>query len=577
MNSMVATKLLSIVLCGKNDNYLGNFIYRITTCLNYLSQNIKAIGRENDIEILVTDWGSDIPLSNALFLSKECSEITRFIYVPPNICAIFNTDGQSFNAHSSMNTAIRRSLGMYIMFMPADVLIPSISIQNLLMLLEGDLDSCFPPSKAMLNIGRKRIPWQVVSKEPTPHELERYIQLHNRHMIYENDFPGLIGGYGAMILHRDIWYECDGLIEDRAGHGYTDVELGLRISQRYPCIDLGCFGICVYDMEQKTDLWSKVKELEPPRIRRSINLDNRDWGLANYKFEIQKSSLNKEASCESSSTSPAKKMFFATDKLLTFDQVRKFLKMRGNLLNIWWKKDEVKLVRHSSEWAALNALAWYTLNFLPMKYLEFDVHQGYTVSVASSINKGLEIYAIDEWDRSDNDPDKHPIWFPSSLLHANNFQGYIRFVTGDKFTALERLKESFIGNMLFDLILFRCDMFGHASLDQIDMLEGHISDNGGLIITAIDPSLFADALQYATKKYPSYLRIDCCEYNTAIFLNTDNSLEEERAKLESLKYNLHKEWKTDWFFIYSTYLVSRIISKSVSLAKKKLQPKKLDG
>jgi len=54
--------LISFIFCGRNDNYLGYFKYRITTAINYLCRNVKKIGRLKDMEVIVVDWNSEIPL-----------------------------------------------------------------------------------------------------------------------------------------------------------------------------------------------------------------------------------------------------------------------------------------------------------------------------------------------------------------------------------------------------------------------------------------------------------------------------------------------------------------------------------
>ena len=54
--------LISFIFCGRNDNYLGDFKYRITTTISYLCRNLKRIGRLKDIEVIIVDWNSEIPL-----------------------------------------------------------------------------------------------------------------------------------------------------------------------------------------------------------------------------------------------------------------------------------------------------------------------------------------------------------------------------------------------------------------------------------------------------------------------------------------------------------------------------------
>lgn len=71
-------KLLSVVVTDSNEDYVGNFKYRLTTCINYIARNLKDLGRLDDLEILVTDWNSGVPLSKVLALSPEAKQIWDF-------------------------------------------------------------------------------------------------------------------------------------------------------------------------------------------------------------------------------------------------------------------------------------------------------------------------------------------------------------------------------------------------------------------------------------------------------------------------------------------------------------------
>ena len=57
--------LLSIITCGKNDQYAGNFLQRLQLNLSKLESNLKKFNI-TDVEILVTDWGSETPLHTIL-------------------------------------------------------------------------------------------------------------------------------------------------------------------------------------------------------------------------------------------------------------------------------------------------------------------------------------------------------------------------------------------------------------------------------------------------------------------------------------------------------------------------------
>jgi len=40
---------------------MDDFKYRITTTINHLARNLGRLGRLADVEIVVVDWGSEVP------------------------------------------------------------------------------------------------------------------------------------------------------------------------------------------------------------------------------------------------------------------------------------------------------------------------------------------------------------------------------------------------------------------------------------------------------------------------------------------------------------------------------------
>ncbi len=243
--------LISFVLSGRNDNYLGDFKYRITTAINYLCRNVKKIGRLKDIEVIIVDWNSEIPLAQEIYIAKEINEACKFIYVPPAIASKYNPNNGPFNGSVALNIGIRRAEGEFILMMPADILFSVPSLNNLFSLLDKKNNTVFDLNKTMMNISRKYIPWQIVKKNPCLFEWDRYLQLHNKYL--DNNifsWPGICGGMGAILMNNFLWKKAQGLNENFKGWGGNDVDIGLRINQFYPSINLDYFGINLYDMQQ---------------------------------------------------------------------------------------------------------------------------------------------------------------------------------------------------------------------------------------------------------------------------------------------------------------------------------------
>src|SRR3990172_546005 len=114
--------ILSLILCSRNDNYMGNPRWRLQTSLNYLARNVYKLGLERKVEVIVSDWGSAEPLNAALQLSPEAATITSFLLTPPKLAKELQKDSPFSEVHA-LNAAARRSNGEYIGRIDQDTLV----------------------------------------------------------------------------------------------------------------------------------------------------------------------------------------------------------------------------------------------------------------------------------------------------------------------------------------------------------------------------------------------------------------------------------------------------------------------
>jgi hypothetical protein len=538
--------LISFVICGRNDNYLGDFKYRLTTTINYLCRNVRKIGRLKDIEVIIVDWNSEIPLAQEICIAKEINEACKFVYVPPVIASEYNPNNGPFNNSVALNVGIARADGEFILLMPADILFSVTSLNNLFLLLDKKSNTIFDLNKTMMDIGRKLIPWQIVKKKPCLFEWDRYLQLHNRYLNYSNSFPGLSSGMGAILMHNFLWKETQGLNENLKGWGWIEIELSLRINQFYPSIDLSCFGIIVYDMQQRPEERDTTKHHNPHVVSFFIKAGNPDWGLKYYKLEIQRAFCKQ--SVENELTNGKSKIIHKNKKnILSYLANNSIDEYILNNLSL------IRFIKLKNEWACLYPLFWYTKNYLPKKYLEFGIRKGYTSALIAFINHSVEIYGIDEWDSNEKNKYNRSPAFTSSLLERNNFQGFAQFVTGDKYTAFVRLKQSFIGPISFDLILFRVDMFGNKSIDQLKEIMNFLEDNGALVVTGKDTQSFTNVWEYIQKEFPEYIHFVCKKYNTGFILKCKADINSKLSNCEQDERILTKAWKPKKWRLYLAY------------------------
>src|SRR5437867_5978425 len=83
---------LSLILCSRNDEYMGNSRWRLETTLNYVATQVEALGRSKDVEVLVADWGSEVPLREVLRLTPAAAAIVSFMLIPAEIARPLQKD-----------------------------------------------------------------------------------------------------------------------------------------------------------------------------------------------------------------------------------------------------------------------------------------------------------------------------------------------------------------------------------------------------------------------------------------------------------------------------------------------------
>gem|GEM_PF-4610169 len=209
----------------------------------------------------------------------------------------------------------------------------------------------------------------------------------------------------------------------------------------------------------------------------------------------------------------------------------------GWLTDIWRLAFRRRLMGHAilvlliakargNDWACFRALTGLLRHVMPRRYLEFGISRGYTSFLVADRNPTVEIYGIDEWLEENADFQ----WSVSGglkladlsvqahLLRKAGFPGHLRFITGNRNTALERLRDSFGGSMFFDLILFRSDMYAERAPEMLQKVLPYLSDDGALVLSGSDPGLFERCLITMTEDLPTANRFVCRERGTAVLI-----------------------------------------------------------
>lgn len=298
MNNIEKRPLLSLCLSGRNDNYGFNFKRRFVQAMNFLAWSARKAGVEKQIEVVFADWNSEIPLSRTIRLSDGAAEMVRFLEIPPDLAAEYNPPFSPFSLSAAFNAALRRAKGAYLGIMPADILLTSYALRNLIGILSGTIPVSFDPRAAVISVPRKNIPFYAEEAHDfsSPERTEALLLAGDAWMLCDNGPRGLMGGYGLFLEERSLLYSRRGVDERIAGWGYNDIDLALRSSDKAPVVNTMGYGICVYDFEPSSAMVRQKKKRQtkfyPIRFGHAENPEN--WGLADQTLSESRAESGSE-------------------------------------------------------------------------------------------------------------------------------------------------------------------------------------------------------------------------------------------------------------------------------------------
>ena len=287
--------LISFCTFGKNDDYMPDFLYRLETSINFISDALKKLKLDKKFEIIILDWASDKPFHEILNLRKSHSDLVRFIYVSKEDLAGSKCKADKVPHATAQNISIRRAKGDYVFIGGADTILNTSSLYLLFNLCTKKYLYNFDPDKAYLSVGRRHIPWEIILHKPSVDYLQNYIERKGYDL--RNDFGYLKwgGGAGFIGMHKNAWMSCQGLDEDLNNYGSADTELFLTKQNEMEHIELSSIGICSYHMEHPPE----NRSIESKYVRKNYNIfknnrkKNPNWGVP--KKSIKEYKLSSKA------------------------------------------------------------------------------------------------------------------------------------------------------------------------------------------------------------------------------------------------------------------------------------------
>jgi hypothetical protein len=490
-------KLLSLIIPGRNDSYMGDFKWRLGMCMDYLARSLKEVGRLDDVEVLIVDWNSDVPLHEEMELSPDAASMVRFVIVPPAIARPAQKDSP-FPIPIAQNVGIRRARGEYIAQTDSEILYTPSTVRALFDVLDGRVQTGVDNRRALLVSGRRHLPFQWALRKPALDEIGDYLNRNAGLATKEPLFAGLATPSALALMHRSMWLESGAYDEQFIYWGWMEIDLYLRITQRFPWRTLDNFGVNLIHIEhyrQGRDKGGQQRKENPTPVSLKYVANDEHWGLANEALTIETARKVREPA------PPPQRPLIRELRLTRDDFARQFgeadtTKMANDCFQ-GMKQTIVDL--GPEERQGMELLGWYAKQFNPGTYFEFGLRAPFAAGLVWQLAPAVEIYGIDTWQAAPRWPYIPPFFVPNLLRHVG-YSGYCRVITGDPATAVQRWWDS-TGTPV-DLALIRAEMPGGHVAEQACELLKHLAPGGGAVIVSQTPAGFSALTDVLVTRFP---------------------------------------------------------------------------
>ena len=299
--------ILSLILCSRNDSYMGNSLWRLETSINLALQHAQDANFLDKLEIIVSDWGSELPLSDALNLVTEAEGRVKFVHVPPDIAEVEQKDSK-FPEVIALNAAARRASGEYIGRIDNDTAVGPDFFRKFERLQKNNPSDELDLTDSFLFVERRSVPYRI-SRLSLPLPLicsfiKSFSNLFKVESAKDWGREFWWSPVGIMMFHRDIWNATQGYDERFIYWGWMEGDLALRLGQKHKIVEFSKYvGHDLYHLEHYSNL-VEYKDRNGTATPRKINpvitenlsymVNSESWGLKNYNMKLTfKTSKNK--------------------------------------------------------------------------------------------------------------------------------------------------------------------------------------------------------------------------------------------------------------------------------------------
>jgi hypothetical protein len=472
------TPLVSFVIIARNDDYMGDYLYRLGTSVSFLAESARRSGLLDAMEVVIVDWASARPLADDLPLTADARAMTRFLEVTPAIVeSVYGS--VRWVPTCAVNVGVRRARGEFIFFTDSDCLWIETAVAALGRLLRREIALPLPIGDVMAYVRRYQVPWSAVNRRPRLDEWRRIAALIVAGAQPEAAAASCLGGFSAgQLMHRNLWFEARGYDESLdKPWGWSDNDLMLRVSQRHGWLDVSGYGFFGFHMEHWPTAEARFERdkstINPMTIRNVPVTNGDDWGMGQVEIASAPSRSTSEPPAGTGLVVPLSGGWstrLATD----------------------WKRapEALRFVRHIGiDYATagvpsdqIDAVADLVLRDRPMSVYWFGSLKPALFVTILKACPAAELFVVNPWPEGPSDDlGFHPGEFAGFLEARCGFRGWSRLVQGDPLTAVERIAHSHPGTTRIELA-----WIGPEIPDDV---IGHIVERlapGGILLTPAD-------------------------------------------------------------------------------------------
>ena len=291
--------LLSLILCSRNDSYMGNSRWRLETSINLALLNAKKANFLDKLEIIVSDWGSEVPLSKVLNLIPEAKGRVKFVYIPPDTTKVEQKDSK-FPEVIALNAAAHRASGEYIGRIDNDTVVGKEFFRRFVQLYKANPLDTIDLKDSFLFVERRSVPYRISRLSLPLSQIHWFIKTFSKFFKVESATEWgkefWHSPVGIMMFHRDIWFATNGYDERLIYWGWMEGDLALRIGQHHKVVEFSNYvGHDLYHLEHYSNLveYKDRNGAATPRKKNEPKYDNLNyrensvsWGLHDYSLSF---------------------------------------------------------------------------------------------------------------------------------------------------------------------------------------------------------------------------------------------------------------------------------------------------